>query len=224
MGSSHRNREPRQEAGAIEQRNDSKPVIGLTGGIGAGKTTVARLFAALGAAVIEADKLSHEELSSADVVRTLQRWWGKDVIDEHGEPDRRRIAEIAFADPVQRKRLEQLLHPRIARRRAELIAGYRADPQIRAIVLDTPLLFEAGLADECDRLVFVDADHAARLARVCERRGWTAEELDRRENCQRPLEFKRASADYVVVNNSDVASLAAQVEQVLRHILSHQTV
>jgi dephospho-CoA kinase len=197
-----------------------KPIIGLAGGIGAGKSEVARLLGRLGAAVVEADEVNREELRRPETIETLTRWWGRDVLCGPRELNRQRIAEIIFADSEQRKRLERWIHPRLAARRQERIAAYQAELRVRAIALDAPLLFEAGLADDCDVIVFVEADRAVRLARVARDRGWTEEELDRRENAQKPLEFKRDCADYVVSNNSGLDALAAQVTRVFSHILT----
>lgn len=198
----------------------SKPIIGLAGGIGAGKSTVASLFAELGAAVIDSDRLNHEELNAPEVLGTLRQWWGDGVIGPDGKADRTAIRGIVGQDAGALRRLEGLVHPRIAQRTSELIAGWSSDPGIRAIVWDAPLLFEVGLADRCDCVVFVEAPAAARLARVSVGRGWSVEDLERLEKQQKPLDLKRANADYTVENNSDVSALRRQVAEVFSRILS----
>src|SRR5688572_14114774 len=129
--------------------NADKPIIGLAGGIGAGKSTVAALLQDLGAGLISSDRLNHEELDRPEVRDQLRCWWGETVFTPDGQINRDAIRNIVSRDAEARRRLEQLVHPRIARRREALIVQYNADPQIRAIVLDSPLLFEAGLADRC---------------------------------------------------------------------------
>ena len=199
--------------------NAGKPIIGLTGGIGSGKSTVAEAMRELGAAVIDADRLNHEELNSPEVLEELRRWWGPQVVGSDGRADRAAIRRIVGGDAVQRQRLERLVHPRIDRRRRALVDQYRADPAIRAIIWDAPLLHEVGLAEACDFLVFVEADRAIRLDRV-RQRGWTAEDLERFEKSQLPLDTKRDRADYRVVNSSDIADLRRQVEDVFSRILA----
>jgi dephospho-CoA kinase len=197
-----------------------KPIIGLAGGIGSGKSTVASVLEDLGARIISSDRLNHEELNSPEVLRYLCSWWGQGVLLSDGRANREAIRRIIAADSAARTRLEKLVHPRIAARREALMKAYEADPAVRAIVWDSPLLFEAGLAGQCDRIIFVEAPRESRLARVMRDRAWTAEDLDRLEKSQKPLDFKRERADYIVVNNSDMEDLRRQVSDVFSHILS----
>lgn len=196
------------------------PVIGLAGGIGSGKSTVAALLESLGAVVISSDAISQEELDTPEVRATLQGWWGPGVLRPDGSADRRKIADVIFADPPQRHRLEALLHPRVMARRARRIAEIQARPDVRAIVLDSPLLYETGLDLICDCVLFVDALMETRLARVARSRGWSADDLARREKNQQPLDMKRARADYICRNNSEVDQLRHQVEGIFSEIVS----
>ncbi len=196
-----------------------KPIIGLTGGIGSGKSTVAAILQELGAGVIASDQLNHLELNAPEVLDALRQWWGERVVVE-GRADRDAIRRIVQRDPQARTRLERLVHPRIDRRRRELMKRMEADPAVRVIVWDSPLLYEAGLADQCDCVLFVDADDHVRGTRVREARGWTADDLQRFEDLQKPLDLKRDSADYRVVNNSSLDDLRRQVELVFSRILS----
>jgi len=197
-----------------------KPIIGLTGGISAGKSVVAGIMHELGAAVIDSDRLAHEELCDSSVVKTLTTWWGEKVLGTGGRVDRRAVGRIVFSDPVQLKRLEDLLYPRIDRRRGELVADIEGDESVRAIVYDAPKLFEAGLDRKCDQLVFVDAPWALRVQRAAMSRDWDEAELLRREKMQDPLESKKSKADYVVANQFDIDTLRSCVEQVFRSILA----
>ena len=143
----------------------------------------------------------------------MQHWWGRGVLDERGRVDRGAIAAIVFRDPAERARLEGYLHPRVERARLRMFEGAPAGTP--ALVIDAPLLLEAGLADRCDRLWFIDAPESARRTRVTTTRGWTAEELARREGAQWSLDRKRAAAHDVLRNDGDPASLREQVRQLL---------
>lgn len=196
-----------------------KPIIGLVGGIGAGKSSVARILQSLGAVVIDSDRLAHEELADPEVVQTLRGWWGEKVCPT-GEVDRKALASIVFNDPRELDRLEKLLYPRLHRRREKLVAGYDADPAVLAIVLDAPKLYEAGLGDYCDAVIFVAADWLIRVRRVAASRGWTEDELRRRENLQNSLDTKRANADHVVINHSSLEQLRTDVERIFSSVLA----
>jgi dephospho-CoA kinase len=198
----------------------TKPVIGLAGGIGAGKSAVARLFESSGAAVIDSDRLAHNELKDPEVIATLRQWWGDSIVSPSGDIVREAVGKIVFANAAELARLEGLLYPRLERRRRELISVYEGDKRIVAIVIDAPKLYEAGVDRVCNVVVFVDSDRSTRLARVAESRGWSKEELARRENLQKPLDAKRASADYVITNNSSIEELRIQVDQVLSSVLA----
>ncbi|MBI1370229.1 MAG: dephospho-CoA kinase [Planctomycetes bacterium] len=195
-----------------------KPIIGLAGGIGAGKSTVARQLASLGALVIDADAIAKAALDLDDVKRELRAWWGDEVIDAAGRVDRKAVARRVFDHPTERKRLEGLIHPIVAAERDRLIAAGEADPAVKAIVLDVPLLFEVGLDQRCDRVVFVDADRATRLRRVAAR-GWDAAEMDRREKNQWPLDRKLQLAHDIIDNTISEADCFSQVQALLRRIL-----
>lgn len=196
----------------------SKPVIGLVGGIGAGKSLVASMMEAMGAKVIDSDKLAHEVYSEPAVRAVVRSWWGDTVFLSSGDVDRRAIARIVFADAGELRRLEGLLYPRIESRRGEIVRSAQSDPQVSVIVVDAPKLFEAGVDRECDAIVFVDADRATRAARVRSSRGWDETELERRERSQAPLEEKRSKADFVILNTADPDSLRRQVSDVLAQI------
>jgi dephospho-CoA kinase len=197
-----------------------KPVIGLAGGIGSGKSAAAAILADLGAAVINSDQLNHEELNQPEVLDTLREWWGDRVLRLDGTVDREEIREIVTSDPDQRERLERLIHPRIARRRKQEMGRHERDSDVRAIVWDVPLLYEAGLAEQCDCVIFVEADEDVRAKRVGRERGWPPDQLEALEKSQKPLDFKRTSADYRVDNNSDIDALRRQLEDVFHRILS----
>ena len=178
------------------------------------------MLESLGGRVIDFDRLAHAELSEPDILETLLGWWGSSVVSPDGEVDRGAIASIVFDDPTQLQRLEDLLYPRLMRRSEVLLAAADAEPIVKAIVLDAPKLFEAGLDKLCDSVIFVDALVSDRLRRVEQNRGWNEQELIRRENRQTPLDPKRANADYVIVNHAGLDELREQVERVFSSVLN----
>ncbi len=197
-----------------------KPIIGISGGIGSGKSFVADLFGEMGCLVIKSDEQVRQAYEDPAIVEQLRQWWGEAVINADGRINRRFIADRIFTDPVERHRLEQLLHPYVAQQREAVMRQAASDPQVSAFVWDTPLLFETGLDRECDALVFVEAPFDVRLHRVQASRGWDRDELIRRENFQRPLDTKRRISDYVIRNTADAAFTRSQVREVLSRILS----
>jgi dephospho-CoA kinase len=194
-----------------------KSVIGLLGGIGAGKSHVAREIEQFGGLLISSDQLNHEILGRPEVLRELESWWGSSVSDG-GKPDRRRIAAIIFSNSIQRQRLESLMHPLIAQRRTDMITAVKDNPAVTAIVIDSPLLLESNLDRECDALVFVDTSDLRRLQRLEAQRGWTATEVRRREGWQLPLIEKRSRADFIIDNDGPVERLRPQVADILQTI------
>lgn len=187
--------------------------IGLTGNIGAGKSTAARLFARRGAVVIDADALAGEALAEPETVARIVAAFG-DEVAPGGRIDRAKLAERVFDDEAARRRLEAIVHPRVAGLRAARAREARARrPAPALIVHDVPLLFEAGLAEEMDAVVVVDAPLATRVARVATLRGLSPDEVRRRDAAQWPAEAKRARADVVLDNSGDEASLEKQLER-----------
>ena len=197
-----------------------KPIIGLAGGIGSGKSLVARQLASLGAAVVDADTIARDSLDQPDVKAQLVEWWGPEVLDETGCVNRRHVADRVFDDPDQRRRLEGLIHPIVAARRERIMAESRQDPAVKAVVIDAPLLFEAELDQLCDQVIFIEADRPTRLMRVSADRRWDERELARREKSQIPLDFKRRQAHHIVINDSDESNCFSQVRGVFSRILS----
>lgn len=196
----------------------AKPVvIGLAGGIGAGKSHVARVLGALGCVVSDSDALARAALQEAEVRAALVSWWGAGVLDAQGQVDRVRVGGVVFADPAQRRRLEALVHPRVHAARAAQMEQARRD-RAPALVIDAPLLFEAGVDAECDAVVFVECPSSARLARV-RARGWSDEELARREAAQWPLDEKRRRCRYVIDNDPARSDVPAQARRVLDDVL-----
>jgi dephospho-CoA kinase len=196
---------------------DRKPVLGLVGGIGAGKSTVANALARHGGKVVAADPLGHEALEQPDIrARVLDIWGGRDILTLQGTIDRKKLGRIVFPSPVERSRLEHLVHPYIEGRIKEEVAKAQADPAAKFVVLDAAIMLEAGWADVCDKLIFVDAPRSVRLARVQGQRGWTDQDLANREAVQMPCDKKKERADAVIDNGGPPEATGAQVDQLVR--------
>ena len=198
-----------------------KPIIGITGGIGAGKSTVAGILRELGCLVVDSDDLARQALPDPTVVETLVQWWGREILDPQRQIDRRAVAKIVFARPNERKRLESVVHPWIEKRRLAMFAA--APDTAPALVIDAPLLVEAGIDEQCDAVVFVNSDRSTRLDRLAQNRGWSDQELNQREKSQLPLDAKRTRADYVIDNDGDLTSFTEQIRRTLHEIVqSHR--
>lgn len=190
-------------------------VYGLTGGIGSGKTTVAELLEDYGVPVVSADELSRIVVSRgseglADVVRTF----GPEVLDDHGELDRRKMASIVFQDPGKRRQLEAILHPRI-RERFEQVLDALEKAGHEVAVYEVPLLFEKNLQGEMQAVILVTADQAVRTRRVQARDDITETEIRARMAAQMDETLKRKRADYIIENNGSMDELRREVEFLL---------
>ena len=198
------------------ERPQKFPVIGLVGGIGSGKSEVGGILRTLGCVVCDSDSLVRDLYRTPELKTELQSWWGLGILDDQGQIDRIAVGAIVFKDPLERARLEAFIHPRVETERAKMFAA--APEGTRALVIDAPLLLEAGLADACTRIWFIEAPEQIRHTRVMTSRGWTADELSRREAAQWSLDRKRAAAHDVLRNDGDPASLREQVLQALGNL------
>jgi dephospho-CoA kinase len=182
--------------------------VGLTGNIGAGKSTVARMLADYGARVIDADRLGHRLLvAGSPVLGAIVEVFGSAVLDDDGNVDRGVLAERVFADAGARARLEAILHPEI-RALEEAEAG--SPPAAEIVVTEASLLVETGSHDRYDRLVVVTAPEAIRLDRL-ESRGLPRDAARRRMAAQMPESEKTRVADYVIDNRGSVEETTVQV-------------
>lgn len=194
----------------------SRPlVIGLLGGVAAGKSTVAGILAEHGFEVLDADALARAAVEREDVARRIRERFGAGVLDAEGRIDRGRLAEIVFADPNARADLEAIVHPVVRRGLEDRLAAARSAG--RSVVLDVPLLLESGLAERCDALWFVDADQETRRRRA-RVRGWSEGELERREAHQKALSVKRNRADATIHNDRSIQDTRRQVAEVLARL------
>lgn len=189
-------------------------VIGLTGGIATGKSTVARRLGELGVPVIDADQLAREVVEPGEpALDEIRERFGPGVIDEHGRLDRAALGSIVFADEGARKALEAIVHPRIRRRMREIVNQLKQDGA-PLVVCDIPLLFETGVGlDWVDRTVVVYAPRHVQRERLMARNGLTPEEAERRIASQLPIEEKARRADVVIDNTGALDQTLRQVDR-----------
>jgi dephospho-CoA kinase len=190
-------------------------VVGLTGGIGSGKSEVARRLAALGAVVIDADAIAREVVApgSPGLARVVEEF-GADVVAADGSLDRDAVAGRVFGDDDARARLNAIVHPLIGALMIErTVAAGDADPHA-VVVNDVPLLVEGGLSDRYDVVVVVDVDPATQVRRLVEQRGMTEADARARMSVQASREQRLGVADLVVDNSGDLADLDRSVRQV----------
>lgn len=192
-------------------------VVGLTGGIASGKTTVAQVLKEEGATIIDADQIARELVQPHrpawdEVVRSF----GKKILLEDGSIDRKKLAERVFADPDQRKRLNQILHPLITEeieRRIREIG--QKDPEAIAVI-DAPLLIEVGYHRKMERLIVVISTQTEQIERLKERDGINSEEALRILSSQMPLEEKAKFADFVIRNEGSIAETRKRAKEVFQ--------
>ncbi|MFD5434349.1 dephospho-CoA kinase [Kitasatospora sp. NPDC127067] len=186
--------------------------IGLTGGIGAGKSEVSRLFAARGAVIVDSDVIAREVVApGTDGLAAVVAEFGPQVLREDGALDRPALGAVVFADPERLKALNAIVHPLVRARSAELEAAAAPDA---AVVHDVPLLAENGLAPLYDLVVVVDAADEVRLDRLVRLRGMAEEEARARMAAQASREDRLAIADLVIDNSGGLAELEARVDEV----------
>ena len=195
-----------------------KPVIGIVGGVGAGKSTAAGEFAALGCRLIDADRIGHELLGEPDVLAEIRRRWGDAVLGPDAQVAREALAEVVFRGPAELEALNAIMHPRIRRRIQRAIADAQADESVEAVVLDAAVIFEAGWDDLCTHLVFVSAPAEDRRRRVAESRHWSGEKWAAREKSQISLDKKAVRCNHVIDNRSSGPRLCEQVRQIFHRI------
>lgn len=194
--------------------------VGLTGNIASGKSTVAEVWSGLGASVVDADVLAREAVApGTPALRAIARSFGPEVLDESGRLDRAGLRRLVFDDPAARRRLEEIVHPAVARLRDEREAALEADG-VRIVVHDIPLLFEVGLESEFDRVVLVDAPAELRFRRLVENRDLPEPEARAMVDAQMPAERKRGKADLIIENGGSLEELRVGAEEVWRRLLS----
>jgi dephospho-CoA kinase len=195
-------------------------IVGLTGGIGSGKTTVAALFAQKGAFVIDTDEIAREVVRPpSSLLQTLRAEFGESVLGDDGQLDRNALARMIFSDERKRNRLNQLMHPEILKRVLGLIG---TQPSNKVVVVVVPLLFESNFESNCDRVVAVIAPPDIRRQRIAERDGLSGSDIEARMRTQLPDAQYEQRADIIVRNDGNLTALGHEVDRAWEKISDPQ--
>ncbi len=187
-------------------------LVGLTGGIATGKSTVAGMFGRCGATVIDADGLAREVVKPGkpawhEIVRTF----GKTILNSDRTVNRQTLGARVFGHPAKLRRLERIIHPRVAREQMRLTRAAARKDRKAVVIYDVPLLFEAGIDARVDTIIVVTTDRETQIARLKKRNGFTRSEALRRIKSQMPLADKRRRADYVLDGTLSLSQLKKEV-------------
>ena len=198
-------------------------IIGLTGGIASGKTTVARMLAELGAVIVDADQISREAvMPGSAALAVLVEEFGSDILLPDGTLDRARVARTVFHDPAARKRLEAILHPAIRQLADQKLTELRK-VGTEVVLYVAPLLIEAGAVSRVDEIWVVHVDQATQISRLMARDGITEQEALQRIAAQMPMEEKRKYGKVVIENGQGIDQTAKQVKQIWEREVAGKT-
>ena len=187
-------------------------VIGVTGGVGSGKSTVAKMFEQLGATVLDADVMAHQVMEPKRLAwRHIVNAFGEEILNDDQTINRGRLAAHVFHDAERRQQLEQIIHPQVLRHMKQQLHRLRG---VRAVVLDVPLLLETGMEQHVDALVVVTAPLDVQRERLKKKFTWSEEEINERIAAQWDAAAKAALADYVVDNTGSVDATRTQVKRI----------
>ena len=191
-------------------------VVGIAGGIGVGKSTVAQAFARRGAHIIGADEIGHDVLrDDGEVQRRLAEGFGADVLGPDGQPDRAALGQRVFGNPGAMEALNRIVHPPLLRLLKNRMDAARRDPSVPLVVVDAALVTEWGIASWFDLLIVVTAP-ATRVRERLAAKGLSAEQIDRRIASQLPEDARTKEADVVIRNDGDIAAIDTAVEEIWR--------
>jgi dephospho-CoA kinase len=194
-------------------------LVGLTGGVATGKSTVANMFKHCGASVIDADLLARQAVKPGKPAwRAIVKLFGTTVLKPDRSLDRQVLGRIVFRDPRKRRQLERIIHPRVAREQQRLVRRIATRKPHAVVIYEVPLLFEAGVDKRVDKIIVVTADRETQIARLKKRSGLSRAEALRRINSQMPLVKKINQADHVLNGTVPRPSLRKQVGQLLKNL------
>lgn len=196
------------------------PFIGLTGGLGTGKTTVLKLFKNSGAYTIDADKLVHEILKKPSTIKKLAAVIGKGILIERAAKtfiNKKRMADIIFNDPQKRRAVEKIIHPEVIKTAEDIKTKILAKKSDAIIIFEVPLLLEAGYEKIFDKIIVIYCSKAKAVERL-RKRGLSKEQALKRMNSQMPISRKKAYADFLINNNSNINGLKYWVQAILKKL------
>jgi dephospho-CoA kinase len=192
-------------------------VVGLTGGIATGKSTVAQMFKRCGAVIIDADQLARDVVRRGKPAwREIAKVFGEGVLNQNGSINRRALGTIVFHNRQKLRQLERIIHPRVAREQQRLVRGIAKRAPHAVVVYEVPLLFESGAHQRVDTIIVVTADRETQIARLKHRDGMTRTEALRRIKNQMPLAQKVRRADVVLDGTGDNALLRKDVRRLMQ--------
>ena len=199
-------------------------ILGLTGGIGSGKSTVAKMLMDMGALRLDGDSLAHQAMESSEIQQKLRETFGEKIFNSSGHLDRPALGEIVFSreDGSELKKLTSLIHPEVREKIHHQLQIW-SQGTFQVVILDIPLLLESPLRELCQVILFVDTPYEKRLERVCKNRGWEEEELKKRESFQMDLQKKKDLSNYCVKNRGDLEGLKEQIQQIWKQILAQNS-
>jgi len=194
-------------------------LVGLTGSVATGKSTVAKMFKQCGAIVIDADELAHEIVTPGKPAwREIVTLFGKTVLNQDRSLNRQALGNIVFRYPKKRRQLEHIIHPRVAREQARLTRqAVRKDPTA-VVIYDVPLLFEAGIDKRLDKTIVVTADRKTQIARLKKRNHFSHAEAVRRIHSQMPLTRKKQLANYILDGTIPLKTLFDSVSRLFAQL------
>ncbi|MDZ4732158.1 MAG: dephospho-CoA kinase [Nitrospirota bacterium] len=194
-------------------------VVGLTGGVATGKSTVAKMFKQCGAVVIDADQLARDVVKPGKPAwRAIVTLFGKTVLNQDRSLDRQALGRIVFQNPKKRQQLERIIHPRVAHMQQRLVRQIGKRKSHAVIIYEVPLLFEAGVDKRVDKTIVVTSNRETQIARLKKRNGLSRAEAIRRIRSQMPLAKKVQRADHVLNGTLPRPSLRKQVGQVMKSL------
>ncbi len=192
----------------------SKKVIGLTGGIASGKSTVSRLLAKYDVPIVDADLIARQVVQVGQpAYRAIVETFGEDILSSDGQLDRKALGALVFADKLALSQLEAITHPQIRRQIKLRLAEYKERTSAPFVLLDAALLFETGLDQLCDRVWLVVVDRALQIERLCRRDGIDPAQAAQIIAAQMPLPEKQKRADVLIDNNRSLVELTRQVNR-----------
>jgi len=194
-------------------------LVGLTGGVATGKSTVAKMFKQCGAAVINADLLARQVVEPGKPAwRAIVKLFGRTVLNQDRSLDRQTLGSIVFHNPKKRRQLERIIHPRVAREQQRLVHRIAKRKPHAVVIYEVPLLFEAGVDKRVDKIIVVTVDRNTQIARLSKRNGLSRTEALRRIRSQMPLAKKIQQADHVLNGTLSRPFLRKQVGQLFNSL------
>lgn len=195
-------------------------VIGLTGGIASGKSTVSNMFKKMGIRVVDADKIAREVVEvGKPAYKQIVNMFGTDILQSDESINREKLGGIIFKDKAKREKLNQIVHPAVRKEMQSQVEEEKCH-QAKAVVLDIPLLFESKLTYMVDHTILVYVDKQTQLKRLMKRNGYTEEEANMRIQSQLSLEAKKELADEIIDNNGSINQTEQQLHQIVKRIIN----